>query len=153
VKRLLVVYHSASGGTLKLLEAVLEGARDPEAGEVDILVRPALSAGPEDVLGAQGILLGTPENFGYMSGGLKDFFDRIYTPCLERTAGLPFGLFIRAGNDGRGAEQAVQRIVTGLRWRQVAPVLIARGPLEDTALHEARELGLSLAAGLAGGIF
>jgi len=153
VKRLLVVYHSASGGTLQLLEAVLEGARDPEAGEVDILVRPALSATAEDVLTADGLLLGTPENFGYMSGGLKDFFDRIYNPCLEHTAGLPFGLFIRAGNDGRGAEQAVQRIVTGLRWRQVAPVLIARGPLEDTALHEARELGLSLAAGLAGGIF
>lgn len=153
MKRLLVVYHSASGGTLQLLEAVLEGARDPEAGEVDILVRPALSATAEDVLTADGLLLGTPENFGYMSGGLKDFFDRIYNPCLEHTAGLPFGLFIRAGNDGRGAEQAVQRIVTGLRWRQVAPVLIARGPLEDTALHEARELGLSLAAGLAGGIF
>jgi multimeric flavodoxin WrbA len=153
VKRLLVVYHSASGGTRQLLEAVLEGARDPEAGEVDILVRPALSATAEDVLTADGLLLGTPENFGYMSGGLKDFFDRIYNPCLEHTAGLPFGLFIRAGNDGRGAEQAVQRIVTGLRWRQVAPVLIARGPLEDTALHEARELGLSLAAGLAGGIF
>lgn len=153
MKRLLVVYHSASGGTRQLLEAALAGARDPEAGEVDVIVRPALAADAEEVLAADGLLLGTPENFGYMSGGLKDFFDRIYTPCLEHTAGLPFGLFIRAGNDGRGAEQAVQRIVTGLRWRQVAPTLIARGPLEDTSLREARELGLSLAAGLAGGIF
>lgn len=153
MKRLLVVWHSASGGTGQLLEAVLEGARDPEAGAIEIISRPALSAAVEDVRAADGILLGTPENFGYMSGGLKDFFDRIYTPCLEHTAGLPFGLFIRAGNDGRGAEQAVQRIVTGLRWRQIAPTLIARGPLEDTALLEARELGLGMAVGLATGIF
>lgn len=153
MKHLLVVHHSATGGTRQLAEAVLAGARDPEVTGVQILNLPAFAASVDDVLAADGILLGTPENFGYMSGALKDFFDRIYHPCLERTAGLPCGLFIRAGNDGRGAEQAVTRIVTGLRWRQVAPTVIARGPLEEAALAAARELGQTLAMGLAAGIF
>jgi len=102
-KRLLIVYHSQSGSTRRMLDAVLRGAGDTAVEGVDCVVREALAATAEDVLAAQGILLGTPENFGYMSGALKVFFERIYYPCLEHTQGLPYGLFIRAGNDGRGA--------------------------------------------------
>ena len=111
-KTLLVVWHSQGGGTQQMLDAVLAGAR--EAAD-SLLLRslPALAATPDDVLAADGLLLGTPENFGYMSGALKYFFDRCYYPCLEHTQGRPYGVFIRAGNDGSGALASIERIVTG----------------------------------------
>lgn len=152
-KRLLIVYHTQSGTTARMLHAVLRGARDPAIGGVEVAVRPALEAGAEDVLRAQAVLLGTPENFGYMSGALKYFFDRIYYPCLDRCPGLPYGLFIRAGNDGRGAQAAIERIVTGLRWRQVVPPVIAAGALGPEHLAACGELGQTLAAGLEAGVF
>ena len=93
-RRLLVVAHSPSENTRRLSEAVLRGARAPEIAGVETLLRPPLEAVPEDVLAAQAIILGTTENLGYMSGALKDFFDRIYYPCLERTQGLPYMLYI-----------------------------------------------------------
>ena len=108
--RLLVVWHSASGGTRDLVEAAVEGATDPMIAEalgsaVDVRVMGALEAGVEDVMAADGYLLATPENFGYMSGALKDFFDRTYYPCLEHTRGRPYGLLVKAGGDGLGAGQ------------------------------------------------
>lgn len=152
-KRLLVVYHSRTGHTADMLEAVLRGARDPMLAGVECVVRDALAASPEDVRAAHGVLLGTPENFGYMSGALKMFFERIYHPCLEHTQGLPYGLFIRAGNDGRGALASIERIVTGLRWRQVVPPVIIAGEFDATRLGECEELGQTLAAGLEAGVF
>lgn len=152
-KRLLIVYHSQSGTTARMLEAVLRGARAEDVSGVEVVVREALAATPEDVLAAQGILLGTPENFGYMSGALKVFFERIYHPCLERTQGLPYGLFIRAGNDGRGALASIERIVTGLRWRRVAEPVIVAGDFAPARLADCEELGLTLAAGLEAGVF
>ncbi len=152
-KRLLIVYHSATGGTQRMLDAVVAGARDPEIHGIEVCVRAALAASAEEVRGAAGILLGTPENFGYMSGALKDFFDRIYYPCLEHTQGLSYGLFIRAGNDGRGAQTAIERLTTGLRWRAVSPPLIAQGELTAAHLAACGELGQTLAAGLEAGIF
>lgn len=152
-KRLLIVYHSATGGTRQMLDAVVAGAQDDAITGIEVCVRAALAAGAEEVRGAAGILLGTPENFGYMSGALKDFFDRIYYPCLDHTQGLPYGIFIRAGNDGRGALAAIERLTTGLRWRAVAPPVIARGALTPAGLAECAELGQTLAAGLEAGIF
>ncbi len=152
-KRLLIVYHSATGGTQRMLDAVVAGARDPEIRGIEVCVRAALAASAEEVMGAAGILLGTPENFGYMSGALKDFFDRIYYPCLEHTEGLSYGLFIRAGNDGRGAQTAIERLTTGLRWRAVIPPLIAQGELTAAHLAACGELGQTLAAGLEAGMF
>jgi multimeric flavodoxin WrbA len=152
-KRLLIVYHSATGGTSRMLEAVIAGARDPEITGVEVCVGAALSTGAEEVRTANGILLGTPENFGYMSGALKDFFDRIYYPCLEHTQGLPYGMFIRAGNDGTGARSAIERIVTGLRWRAIGEPLILKGELTPAALAECRLLGQTMAAGLEAGVF
>jgi len=117
------------------------------------VVREALQTSAEDVLAAQGLILGTPENFGYMSGGLKDFFDRIYYPCLEHTRGLPYGLFIRGGNDGTGARSAIERIVTGLGWRSVAAPVILAGDLKDAQLADCVLLGQTLAARLGAGVF
>jgi multimeric flavodoxin WrbA len=152
-KRLLIVYHSATGGTQSMLDEVVAGANNGAFNSVDISVRIAFAAGVSDVLGASAIILGTPENFGYMSGALKDFFDRIYYPCLEHTQGLPYGCFIRAGNDGTGANAAITRIVTGLRWREVIPPIIANRTVDLDVLAACRNLGETLAAGLDAGIF
>lgn len=152
-KRLLIVYHSVSGGTRALLDAAVAGASDPAITEVDLCAKTAFETTADDVRQAHGLLLGTPENFGYMSGALKDFFDRIYYPCLEHTQGLPYGVFIRAGNDGRGALAAIERIATGLRWRCALPPIIARGELTSAALDECHELGQTFAAALEAGVF
>ena len=92
----LIVWHSATGGAQALAEALGEGASDDSIGGIEVVSRRALEAGVEDVLAADGLLLCTPENFGYMSGALKDFFDRTYYPCLEHTRGRPYGLTVRA---------------------------------------------------------
>jgi len=152
-KHLLIVAHCPSPNTRRLLDAVLRGARSPEIAGVEVTVKAPLDAGPEDVLAAQGVILGTPENLGYMSGALKDFFDRIYYPCLERTQGLPYALFVRAGHDGTGTCRAVAIITTGLRWRAVQEPLVCRGPFRDDFLAPCEELGTLMAAGLEAGIF
>ncbi len=152
-RRLLIVAHGPSANTRQLSEAVLRGAQSPEIGNVETILRPPLEAGPEDVLAAQAVILGTTENLGYMSGALKDFFDRIYYPCLERTQGLPFALYIRAGLDGTGTRRAVESIATGLRWRAAREPLLCRGEFQERFITECEELGLFMAAGLEAGVF
>ena len=150
---LLVVWHSASGATRALVEAAVDGASDPaiaKAGRlVEVRVVEALHTGAEDVLDADGYLLATPENFGYMSGALKDFFDRTYYPCLDHTRGKPYRLVVKAGGDGAGAVGAVVPLATGRGWRPVGEPLVVRGEVSDADLDAAREVGGSLAAGLA----
>ena len=153
MKQLLVVAHMPSANTQRLVEAVLRGACHPEIDGVAVRHLPPLEAGPDDVLGADGLLLGTTENLGYMSGALKDFFDRIYYPCLEQTQGLPYALYIRAGHDGTGTRRAVETIVTGLRWRAVQDPVLCRGDWQESFLDECEELGTLMAAGLEAGVF
>jgi multimeric flavodoxin WrbA len=152
-KRLLIVYGGRPGGrTERLREAVAEGIRD-SGEDVELREVHALAATSEEVLWAEGLLLGTPEHFGYMSGALKDFFDRTFHDCEGRTEGRPWGLFVSAGNDGRGTCNAVERIVTGYRWTSIAAPVIVVGEPEAAGLARCRELGATLAAGLAAGIF
>ena len=152
-KRLLIIVHAPSDNTRKLRDAVLAGAQSPEIENVDALAMSPFDAGPDDVLAAQAIILGTTENLGYMSGALKDFFDRCYYPCLEETQGLPYSLFIRAGHDGTGTRRGVETIVTGLRWRAVQEPLVCRGEWRDDFVDDCRDLGTTMAAGLEAGIY
>ncbi len=152
-QKLLIVAHAPSANTKKLLDAVVEGARSEEYANVKIAALSPFDAGPEDVLAAGAIILGTTENLGYMSGALKDFFDRSYYPCLEKTQGLPYCLYVRAGHDGTGTRRGVESIATGLRWRAVQDALICRGDWQDGFVEQCRELGAAMAAGLDMGIF
>ena len=152
-KRLLVVAHAPSPNTRRLLDAVLAGAQAPEIEGVAVTHKPPLEAGPADVLATDAVILGTTENLGYMSGALKDFFDRSYYPCLEKTQGLPYCLYIRAGHDGTGTRRGVETIVTGLRWKAVQVPLICRGAFQDEFVEQCRELGALMAAGLEAGVF
>ncbi|HYE00210.1 MAG TPA: flavodoxin family protein [Alphaproteobacteria bacterium] len=151
-KRLLLIANTPSANTLALRDAVLGGAASAEA-EVEALALDPLAAGPEDVLAAGAVILGTTENLGYMSGALKDFFDRAYYPLLERTQGLSCAVYIRAGHDGTGTRRALETILTGLRWRQVQPPLILRGAYRESFAEDCRELGALMAAGLDAGVF
>lgn len=150
-KRLLIVFHSQTGNTARLADAVLRGARRVE--ETDTELKRAFDTHTEDLLASDGVLLGTPENFGYMSGALKDFFDRTYYACEGKLVGLPYAVFISAGNDGSGAVREIGRIANGYRWKSVAEALIVRNPIKDENLLAAEELGEAMAAGLAMGIF
>jgi multimeric flavodoxin WrbA len=152
-RHLLVVYHSRSGGTQTLADAVIAGATSEEIDDVEVRVRRAFDAVVDDVRWCDGILLGTPENFGYMSGALKDFFERIYYELLEETRGLPYSLFVKGGHDGEGAIRSVEKIATGLRWKAaLAPVLVV-GAIDDAAAERCHELGITFAAGLEAGVF
>ncbi|MFM7396571.1 MAG: flavodoxin family protein [Gammaproteobacteria bacterium] len=152
-RRLLIVHAGNPGGrTERLRVAVTSGIREVAA-EIELRECRALDAHADDLRWAEGIILGTPEHFGYMSGALKDFFDRTFYPCENHTVGLPWGLFISAGNDGTGTRAAVERIVTGYRWKTVADPVIVVGEPDANALERCRELGATLAAGLVAGIF
>ncbi len=124
------------------------GASDNQIEGVTVVSRPALSATVSDVLSADGYLLGTPANLGYMSGALKHFFDQIYYPCLDATARRPYGLFVHGNSDVTGAVLSVHKIVTGLQWTAAqAPVEVLGEPTPDD-LERCWELGASMAAGL-----
>lgn len=151
-KRLLIVAHAPSPNTLKLREAAEQGARHQDIENVDVTVLSPFDAGPDDVLACDAIILGTSENLGYMSGALKDFFDRSYYPCLEQTQGLPFAYYIRAGHDGTGTHRAIETITTGLRWKRIQEPLICRGDYKDEFREQCRELGLYVAASLDAGV-
>src|ERR1700721_1486410 len=119
--RLLIVHHTSSPSMQAMLEAVLAGAGTDEIEGVEVVTRPALTASAVDVLSADGYLLGTPANIGYMSGALKHFFDGIYYPCLEATRRRPYGLYVHGGMDTTGAARAGESIATGLQWRKIRP--------------------------------
>jgi multimeric flavodoxin WrbA len=148
VPRLLIVHHTPSPALEAMLEAVIAGARDPEIDGIEVEVRPALAAGVPDVLAADGFVLGTPANIGYMSGALKHFFDLIYYPCLLAKAGAPCGLWVHGGNDTEGAVRAVRSITTGLSWREVTKPVAVTGPVTRDIERECYDLGATVAANL-----
>jgi hypothetical protein len=152
--RLLVVFHSRSGRTRHLLDSALAGARMAlEQGDTELVVKHAFDAGPEDLAGAEAVLISTPANFGYMSGAMKDFFERVYHPCLEVTVGMPYTMIVKGDTDIDGAAASVERIATGMRWRLVLPPVLVVGEASPEQVDAAYELGASLGAGLDAGIY
>ena len=157
MKTLLIVFQSRGAKTEAMAEAVARGARaalvEAEAqAEVRLVVKRAAEAGPDDVLAADALILGTPENFGYMSGLMKDFLERVFYPCEGKVEGRPYGLFVGAGQDGAGAVMSVERIVTGLRLRKAHEPVIGLRELTPEIVARCEELGATFAAGLALGV-
>jgi NAD(P)H-dependent FMN reductase len=146
VSRLLVVHHTPSPNLQTVLEAVKEGLAMVDG--VEPVLRPALSAGAADLLAADGIVLGTTANIGYMSGALKHFFDTVYYPCHDATVGLPFGVYVHGGDDTAGALRSVEKVTTALRWKQVAAPLSLTGPPPAADLEAVRELAATVAVSL-----
>ena len=146
--RLLIVHHTPSPSTHTLFEAVHSGASDDAIEGVEVVARAALAATAVDVLAADAYLLGTPANLGYISGALKHFFDQIYYPCLDDAAGRPYALWVHGDDDAAGAIRAVEKITTGLRWKQARPPLVVTGRPSRDDLDACWELGAAVAAGL-----
>ncbi len=136
-----------------MTDAVVAGATDDAIDGVEVGVQHAFDTTVDDVRACHAIVLGTPENFGYMSGAIKDFFERVYYPLLDETPGLPYALFVKASTDGDGAVRSVERIVAGLRWKLAVPPVVVVGDVGDADLERCRELGATIAAGLDAGIF
>ncbi len=156
---LLVVHHSPTRSMRSLTEAVLAGTRDEAIEGVEVVERPALEATADDVLAADGYLLGTTANFGYMSGALKHFFDSTFlqvggslssTGAADEsegtTAGRPFGLYVHGRYDTEGAVRSVLSIVQALKWKQSAEVLEILGDVEESERESGYELGGTIAA-------
>ena len=146
--RLLVVHHTPSPAVHSVLEAVRSGASDPAITGVEVVVSAALSTTASDVLAADGYLLGTPANLGYMSGALKHFFDTIYYPCLESTVARPYGLYVHGNNDTTGAIRAVEMVTAGLQWKLAQAPVAVLGEPSKADLDACWELGAAVAAGL-----
>ncbi|SDK71610.1 hypothetical protein SAMN05428985_105425 [Nocardioides sp. YR527] len=157
--RLLIVHHSPTRSLRRLTDAVVSGANDPEIEGVEVVVRPALEASAEDVLAADGYVLGTSANFGYMSGALKHFFDSTFLAVggaldpsgaagesASETSKRPYGLYVHGRYDTTGAIRSVQSIVGALGWAQAYDILDVLGDVEDTHVEAAYELGATLAA-------
>ena len=170
MKQILIVHHSASGGTRAMIGAFCDGANDTDS--VAVITRSANIATAQELQRADALILATPENFGYMAGSLKEFFDRTFYACMADTtqegggsasllAGRAYSVLVCAGNDGTGAMQSVDRIVTGWRMRKAHPGVIARrvggeagssrGALRAEDLAACRELGQLFAEGVAMG--
>lgn len=152
-KTLLIVAHVPSPNTIALRDAVVAGAASADITGIEVVSRTPFEAGPEDVLACDGIILGTTENLGYMSGALKDFFDRTYYGVIEDKQGLPLGVYIRAGLDGTGTRRAIESITGGLRWKLVQEPMILHGEWQAGFTRQVEELGLAMAAGLEAGVF
>ncbi|HKU36974.1 MAG TPA: NAD(P)H-dependent oxidoreductase [Polyangiales bacterium] len=151
MKSLLVVYHTQSGNTERLARAVVRGAE--RNGEIEVRCSRALAATLEDLLGCDCVVFGTAEYNGYMSGALKDFFDRTFYPAQGLANNKPYAVVVSAGNDGTFAVQYIERIARGYPLKRVAEPIVVVGEVTSAAEARCEELGETLAAGLELGIF
>jgi len=150
---ILIIYHSQSGHTRRMAEAVAAGAGAIEG--VRVSLRQAVEAGIDDLLNCDGLAIGSPEYFGYMAGMIKDFFDRTYEKTRDRKEIFkkPYVVFVSAGNDGTGAVNHIERICIGYRFKKVYDPVVARGEIDGEILIQCDELGKTIAAGCKEGIY
>lgn len=146
--RLLIVHHTPSPHCQELFEAVVAGATDPDIEGVEVVRRPALTVSPVDMLEADGYLLGSPANLGYLSGALKHAFDQCYYQILDSTRGRPFGAYIHGNEGTEGAEKAVTAITTGLGWVKAAEYVVVMGKPTKPDVEACWNLGATVAATL-----
>ncbi len=146
--KLLIIHHTPSPFMQAMFEAVVAGATDPEIEGVEVVRCAALAVTPTHMLEADGYLLGTPANLGYMSGALKHAFDVCYYPCLDSTKGRPFGVYFHGNEGTEGAERGVSAITTGLGWVKAAEYVVVSGKPSKEDLESCWELGATVAAGL-----
>ena len=151
MSKILIIYHSQTGNTEKMAQAVADGAKIIE--NTEVVLKRAQDITLDDLLSSDGLAIGTPENFGYMSGMVKDFFDRTFYPAQDRVFRKPYVVFISAGNDGTGALRAIERIAQGYKFKMVYEPVISRGKVTEDDLARCRELGSVLAAGCQAGIY
>jgi multimeric flavodoxin WrbA len=151
--RILIIYHSQTGNTRRMAEAVVTGAASIE--NTTVLLRQASEATLEDLLECDGLVIGSPEYFGYMAGMVKDFFDRTYGAARGKKEVFrkPYAVFISAGNDGSGALASIERICIGCQFKKVLEPVIAKGPIQEETLGWCEELGKTIAAGCEAGIY
>jgi multimeric flavodoxin WrbA len=148
---ILVIYHSQGGSNRKMAEAVAEGVSSMEGAEARL--KDAGEAFLEDLLACDGLIIGSPEYFGYMAGAVKDFFDRTYEQARGKVFRKPYALFVNGGNDGTGACTHIERICIGFQFKKVLDPIIARGEITGDVLDACRLMGQTLAAGCAAGIY
>ena len=151
VSTLLIVHHTTSPATHELLEAALNGSKADGIDDVAVVVRAALAATASDVLAADGFVLGTPANIGYMSGALKVFFDSVYYPCLTAKVGAPYGLYVHGNLDTTGAIRAVESIAKGMGWERVHDPVTVTGAPDKSAREAVWELAATVGATLSSG--
>lgn len=149
-KRLLIVHHTPSPHCQEMFEAVLSGATDPEIEGVEVVRRPALTVSPVEMLEADGYLLGSPANLGYISGALKHAFDCAYYQLLDTTKGRPFGVYLHGNEGTEGAERGLAAITTGLGWEKVAETVVVTGKPTKADVEACWNLGATVAAHLTG---
>ncbi|MEJ6516878.1 MAG: flavodoxin family protein [Pseudomonadales bacterium] len=151
-QHLLIIYHSKDGSTGKMAAAVEQGASHPDM-DIELKLILARDAGLEELLWADALILGTPENFGYMSGAMKDFFDRVFYPAEGKVEGLAFAMFVSAGNDGTGALSSIRRICQGFPFKEVQEPVVSQGDITADTLESCVQLGMYMAAGVESKLF
>ena len=151
-RKLLIIAHTPSANTKLLADSVMKGACNTDIDNVDVRCLTPLETHASDINTAYAIVIGTTENLGYMAGLVKDVFDRCYYDCIDKTQGMPFSFYVRAGHDGTGTRRAIESITTGLKWRLVQEPLICRGDFQSIFVDQCEELGLTMAASLDAGI-
>jgi len=148
MSRLLIVHHTPSPHCAEMLKAVVAGATNEDIVGVEVVRRPALTVSPVEMLDADGYLLGSPVNLGYVSGALKVAFDQSYYPLLDSSRGRPFGLWLHGNEGTEGAERAVDGITTGLGWDKAAEYVVVSGKPSKADLEACWNLGATVAAQL-----
>ena len=150
-KILLIVAHSPSANTKVLADALYRGATHDDIKNVKTQLCKPFDCDAQDILNCDALIIFTTENFGAMCGAIKDFFERVYYPCLNdeiRNQGKPYALVIRAGIDGSGTNIGVHKIINGLKWKEAQKTLLCKGDFQESFIQQCEELGLTIAASL-----
>ena len=153
MKTILVVYHTQSGNTLKMAEAVVRGVQLIEG--IQVHLKKAIETEDSDLIDCDGLVIASPEYFGYMAGAIKDLFDRTYERLRghQRIFRKPYAVCVSAGNDGQGALTNIEKICLGFQFKKIQPPIIAKGAVTANIVARCEELGQTIAAGCEAGIY